>query len=73
MPNDLKGLRANLAKSPFARARFLADTLSLLKSNGVDVDDVSVMKELDLDMDLNNGERFVDGLVASTNIITIVN
>ena len=71
MPN-LKDLRNRLLESPSARATFLTGTLSLLKDNGVDVDDPDVLKSLDLEFDLRDGQRFVDGLKASTVVITIV-
>lgn len=71
MANDLKKLRDNLAKSPAARARFLADTLEVLKRNGLDVDDVDVLKSLDLNLDLTDSKKFLDGLKASTVVITI--
>lgn len=71
MANDLKGLRTRLVSSKFARAKFLADTLTLLKDNGLDVEDDKVIEELHLDMDLKDGERFLDSIRASTVVITI--
>lgn len=73
MPNDLNNLRGRLVASPVARARFLADTLDLLGKNGLDVEDPDVLKSLDLSLDLNDGKKFVDGLRASTVVITIIN
>jgi hypothetical protein len=71
MPNDLKKLRDNLTKSPAARARFLADTLEVLKRNGLDIDDPDVLQSLDLNLDLTDSKKFLDGLAASTVVITI--
>ena len=73
MANTLKDLRSKLVASPVARARFLADTLDLLNKNGLDVEDQDVLKSLDLSLDLNDGRKFVDGLAASTVVITIIN
>jgi len=71
MASDLLTLRNNLNKSPVARARFLADTFDLLSKNGVDVEDQEVLKSLDLNLDLTDSRKFIDGLAASSIVITI--
>lgn len=73
MASDLKNLNNRLINSPVARARFLADTLDLLEKNGLDVQDPDVLKSLDLNLDLNDGKKFIDGLRASSVVITIIN
>ena len=45
--------------------------LELLKKQGVDVENESVLKDLGLSLDLSNGRKWFDESVASTNIITI--
>ncbi len=72
MPDDLKSLRQRLLKNPSARAKLLADLLSTLKANGVDVDDPKVLKSLNLDFDLTDGRKFVESLKMSTVVITLV-
>ncbi|HBC3919988.1 TPA: hypothetical protein ACVU4L_001665 [Vibrio parahaemolyticus] len=69
---NLKQLKENLEKNPAARAKFLADLLKTLESNGLDVNDPDVLKSLDLDLDLNDGPKFVEGLKASTVVVTLV-
>lgn len=72
MPGNLKTLQQNLLKNPAARAKFLADLLDTLRKSGVDVDDPKVLESLQLDLDLTDGKKFIDGLKASTVVITIV-
>lgn len=72
MANDINDLNANLKQSAAARAKFLAGVLELLEKNGVDVKDEEVLKKLDLNLDLSNGEEFVKGLAASTVVVTVV-
>jgi hypothetical protein len=69
---DLNELRANLVRSPAARARFVSDLFTLLEKQGIDVDDPAIVRELDLNLDLSDGEKFAGGALATTNIITIV-
>jgi hypothetical protein len=61
-----------LLATPAARAAFLADPLSMLEANGVNIRDPNVLNQLDLETDITDGRRFVDGSVASTNIVTLV-
>lgn len=70
--SDLKSLQKKLESNPVARTRFLADILGILERNGVDVHDAKVLDQLNLNLDLRDGKKFLDGLRASTNIITIV-
>lgn len=69
--SDLKSLSARLENSTAARVKFLSDLLTLLKDNGVNVDDANVLKSLHLDFDLADAAKFKKGLAASTVIITI--
>jgi hypothetical protein len=78
MPEDIidgdpifESLRARLVENPAARANFLADVLNLLGSNGVDTSDPNVVNRLGLETDIADGERFVDGTLASTAVLTI--
>lgn len=72
MAENLKTLRENLVRSPSARARFVSDLFTLLEKQGVDVDDPEVVSELDLNLDLSDGDKFVGGTLATTNIVTVV-
>jgi hypothetical protein len=67
--SDLPTLRKTLAENPAARAKFLADTLRLLESHGVNVNDPKVIEKLGLNLDLTKGTDF--GKVASSIAITI--
>jgi|Laugrespbdmm15sd_2_1035082.scaffolds.fasta_scaffold03183_4 hypothetical protein len=69
---NLKALGTRLKTSTAARAKFLSSLLDTLEKNGVDVTDENVIKELNLHLDLTNGEAFVKGLAASTVVVTIV-
>lgn len=68
---NLSDLGKNLKTNTVARAKFLAGFLDLLEKSGLDVQDERVIKELNLNLDLSDGEKFVKGLASSTNIITI--
>jgi hypothetical protein len=74
MPNskNLKALGNRLKTSTAARAKFLSTLLETLEKNGVDINDETILKELNLNLDLTNGEQFVKGLAASTVVVTIV-
>lgn len=69
---DLNELRESLVRSPAARARFVSDLFTLLEKQGVNVDDPAMVRELDLNLDLSDGEKFVGGTLATTNIVTLV-
>ncbi len=71
MPSARETLSKNLVKSPAARVKFMNNFLDLLKGQGVDIEDASVLKDLGLHLDLTDGKKWFDGSVASTNIITI--
>lgn len=71
MTNDLRSLRNVLINSPTARVHFLARTLDLFRDSGVDVDDPAVLADMDLDLNLTDGQKFVSGLAASSIVITI--
>jgi hypothetical protein len=71
MANDVEGLKQKLLQSPSARAAFLADTLSLLKTHGVNVDDPNVQKQLGLNFNLTDGQQFLKNMSASSIAITI--
>ncbi len=68
----MSALNANLKQSAAARTKFLAGIMELLEKNGVDVSDEEVLKKLDLNLDLSDGEKFVKGLAASTVVVTVV-
>jgi len=70
--SDLKALQKRLETNPIARTRFLADILGILERSGVDIHDSKVLDQLNLNLDLRDGKKFLDGLRASTNIVTIV-
>lgn len=69
---DMKSLQKRLETNPIARTKFLADLLGTLERNGVDIQDPKVLEQLNLNLDLRDGKKFLEGLRASTNIITIV-
>lgn len=70
--SDMKSLQKKLETNPVARTRFLADLLGTLERSGVDIQDPKVLEQLNLNLDLRDGKKFLDGLRATTNIITIV-
>jgi hypothetical protein len=71
MSDGLQEMRDNLAANPAARARFVADLLGMLERQGVNVNDTAVLNSLDLNLDLRDGQAFVDGTLASSAVITI--
>jgi hypothetical protein len=69
---NLKDLQKSLETSAGARAKFLADLLSTLEKNGVDVNDKSVIESMNLNLDLRDGKEYIKGLTMSSNIITLI-
>lgn len=67
---ELAALQAKLVKSPAARAKFLSSVFTLLEDNGVAVTE-DLAARLDLNLDLRDGKNWTDGVLASTNIVTI--
>lgn len=66
--SNLEVLESRLLTSPTARARFLADTLELLEKNGVDIS--ATLGDVISSIDLTDGASFLNGLAASTIVIT---
>ncbi len=71
MPGAKEQLSTKLQQSPAARVRFMNSLLTLLKDQGVDIEDAKNLRDLGLHLDLTDGKKWFDGSVASTNIITI--
>ncbi|WP_129800569.1 hypothetical protein [Streptomyces sp. F001] len=72
MANDLEALRANLIASPVSRAKFIANVFDMLEKSGVDVQDQAVIDALGLNLDLRDGQAWVDETLASSAVVTII-
>ena len=71
MPTARETLKRRLVHSPAARITFMNSLLSAVREQGIDVDNEAEMKDLGLNFDLSDGEKFFRESLASTIVITI--